>query len=108
MHKPYHEQTLPHTHVSHHGVSLAPSPTAAEKLRAMLVELKKQHPGEDARVTTCFQTLLKMVGNVARAPGEGKYRSIRMSNPVILEKVLSLDGSVQFLQAVGFQVGCVC
>ncbi len=73
----------------------------------MLVELKKQHPGEDARVTTCFQTLLKMVGNVARAPGEAKFRSVRLSNPVILEKVLSLDGSIQFLEAVGFQV-CVC
>lgn len=76
----------------------------AEKLRAILVGIKHAHPNEDARVTTCFQTLLKMVGNVARAPHEEKFRRVRLSNPVILEKVVSLDGSVAFLEVVGFEV----
>ena len=95
FHTPVHIYICIHTHIQH---------TVAEKLRAILVGIKHAHPNEDARVTTCFQTLLKMVGNVARAPHEEKFRRVRLSNPVILEKVVSLDGSVAFLEVVGFEV----
>ena len=42
--------------------------SVAEKLRACLVAVKKV-VGDDK---TCFETLLKMLGNVANAPGEAK------------------------------------
>ena len=39
-------------------------------MRDRLVALKKGHPGEDERVKTCFQTLMKFCANVATNPGE--------------------------------------
>ena len=38
---------------------------------AAQVDMKKRHAAEDARLKTCWSTLLKYIGNVAqaRAPG---------------------------------------
>ena len=41
-----------------------------EKMRALLVAMKKGHPGQDEGLKTCWQTLLKMCGNVYNNPGE--------------------------------------
>lgn len=41
----------------------------AEKLRNVLVAMKKAHSGDGERVKACFQTLLKFCGNVATNPG---------------------------------------
>ena len=40
-----------------------------EKMRGLLVEMKKAHPGQDEAVKTCWQTLLKICGNVYNSPG---------------------------------------
>ena len=39
-------------------------------MRALLVAMKKAHPGQDDALKTCWQTLLKMCGNVYNKPGE--------------------------------------
>lgn len=39
-------------------------------MRALLVAMKKGHPGQDEGLKTCWQTLLKMCGNVYNNPGE--------------------------------------
>lgn len=41
-----------------------------EKMRGLLVDMKKAHPGQDDALKTCWQTLLKMCGNVYNNPGE--------------------------------------
>lgn len=41
-------------------------------MRALLVAMKKAHPGQDEALKTCWQTLLKMCGNVYNNPGEKK------------------------------------
>lgn len=76
--------------------------SVAEKLRPILVDIKKRYPGQDERVSTCYTTILKLVGNVAKAPGEEKFRKVKLTNPAIQAKVASLEGSVPFLEAVGF------
>lgn len=76
----------------------------AEKLRAVLVDIKKGLPGQDERATTCFTTLMKICGNVAKAPKEEKFRKIRLTNSAIQQKVASVPGALQFLGMVGFKV----
>ena len=37
-----------------------PPPVVGETMRALLVDMKKAHPGQDEAVKTCWQTLLKV------------------------------------------------
>ncbi|GAB4822019.1 hypothetical protein N2152v2_009065 [Parachlorella kessleri] len=77
--------------------------TAGERMRDRLVAVKKGHPGEDERVKTCFQTLMKFCANVATNPGEEKFRKIRLTNPAVQQRVGSMQGAVEFLELCGFQ-----
>lgn len=43
--------------------------TVGEKMRALLVGMKKAHLGQEEGLKTCWQTLLKMCGNVYNSPG---------------------------------------
>jgi UBX domain-containing protein 1/4 len=36
---------------------------------------------ENAKAKRTFQTLLRIVGNIAKNPNEEKYRRIRLNNP---------------------------
>lgn len=45
------------------------SPAVGEKMRRQLVEMKKAHPGQEEAVKVCWNTLLKMCGNVYTHPG---------------------------------------
>ena len=38
----------------------------SEQLRAALVAMKKAYPGQDDRLQTCWQTLLRYCGNIAQ------------------------------------------
>ncbi|KAK6060011.1 PUB domain protein, partial [Cooperia oncophora] len=49
------------------------------------------------------ETIGKYLQNIIENPGEAKYRRIRMSNKVFQERVASVKGGVQFLNAVGFK-----
>ena len=72
--------------------------SVAEKLRACLVAVKKV-VGDDK---TCFETLLKMLGNVANAPGEAKFLRIRLSNANVHARVGQHADAVKFLCLTGF------
>jgi hypothetical protein len=39
-------------------------------MRVLLVDMKKAHPGQDDALKTCWQTLLKMCGNIHAHPGK--------------------------------------
>lgn len=47
--------------------------------------------------------LLVLLDNVLKFPNEVKYRSIRLENKAIKEKLLSLEGSSELLTAIGFK-----
>jgi len=76
---------------------------AIEKLRNQLVSMKKGCASEEA-FKTCISTVLKYLGNVVRAPDEDKFRSINLGNAAFQSRVAAVQGAVDFLQLVGFQV----
>lgn len=47
--------------------------------------------------------LLKLLDNVIREPHQIKYRTIRLENKTIKEKVLSLPGAHGLLYHIGFE-----
>lgn len=52
--------------------------------------------------------LLKLLDNVIREPQNDKYRTIRLENKTIKEKVLTLNGVQEFLMKIGFIEVCYC
>lgn len=46
--------------------------------------------------------LLRILDNVIREPQNDKYRTIRLENKVIKEKLLCLHGTRAFLEKIGF------
>ena len=70
----------------------------AERMRVLLVEMKKAHSNEDEALKTAWTTLLKFVTNVAMNPTEEKYRKIRLTNPAVQERVVAFTGAVDFLE----------
>jgi len=77
--------------------------SAAEKMRAALVEMKKAAGDDEARNSTAWLTLLKLIGNVAHAPQVEKFRRIKLTNAAIQSRLTSLPGSITFLELCGFQ-----
>lgn len=56
------------------------------------------------RVQVCVDTLSKYLDNIIKNPEEEKFRKIRLGNKAFKERVASLQGTEEFIQAVGFQV----
>jgi len=54
-------------------------------------------------VRQCVETIGKYLDNISAHPHDEKYRRIRASNKVLQERVLSLRGAEEFLQAAGFR-----
>ena len=79
--------------------------SVAEKLRAELVAMKRAHTqeAEPGRFTTAASTLLTFCGNVAGAPGEDKYRRIRLGNATFQQRVGAVTGGLRFLELLGFE-----
>ncbi|KAK9831953.1 hypothetical protein WJX81_002741 [Elliptochloris bilobata] len=76
--------------------------TQISRLRELLVGMKKRYASEDERVKTCWSTLLKYIGNVARDPRQDKFRRIRQGNAAFQARVGGLEGGVAVLELLGF------
>lgn len=46
--------------------------------------------------------LLRILNNIIRDPQNDKYRTIRLENQIINEKLLSLNGVRELLEKIGF------
>lgn len=46
--------------------------------------------------------LLRILDNIIREPQNEKYRTIRLENKIIKEKLLSLNGVYKLLKKIGF------
>lgn len=68
-----------------------------EALVALLAEPDKE------RVRTALTTLIKIAGNILTDPSEPKYRSLKVDNKAIKEKVLACPGGRSMLLSVGFE-----
>ena len=85
------------------AAAAAPRPVnAAEKLRALLVAMKRAHTGEPGRFEAAVNALLTYAGNVASSPGEEKYRRVRLGNPAFQQRVGGVTNGLAFLQGLGF------
>lgn len=49
------------------------------------------------------EVLARLLGNVAAAPGEPKFRRLRLSNPRIQAEVLEAQGGLELLTVCGFE-----
>lgn len=54
------------------------------------------------KVDNCVETLGKYLDNIMKHPEEEKYRKIRINNRIFQDKVLPIEGAVDFLNAAGF------
>ncbi|KAK3562482.1 hypothetical protein QTP86_034598 [Hemibagrus guttatus] len=55
------------------------------------------------KVKSAIDIISKYIDNICKNPTEEKYRKIKVSNKVFLEKVSVIEGSREFLQALGFE-----
>ncbi|KAI4500033.1 hypothetical protein M0802_004903 [Mischocyttarus mexicanus] len=55
------------------------------------------------KIQQCIETLEKYIENILNNPGVEKYQKIRMCNKIFQEKVVPLEGALEFLQAAGFE-----
>jgi hypothetical protein len=79
--------------------------SAAEKLRAELVAMKRACEGEPGRFVAAAATLSTYCANIARAPAEEKFRRIRLGNAAFQQRVGGVPGGggLRFLEALGFE-----
>lgn len=90
-----------------------------EELRARIRQFLYEQMAEEPALTSCLlihtcnaprdrveagvETLCKYLNNIADHPSEDKYRRIRLNNRIFQERVLPLEGALEFLQAAGFE-----
>ncbi|XP_052394096.1 UBX domain-containing protein 6 [Carassius gibelio] len=55
------------------------------------------------KVKAAVDIISKYVENICKNPTEEKYRKIKLSNKVFQEKVSGIEGSREYLQALGFE-----
>ncbi|XP_050074079.1 peptide-N(4)-(N-acetyl-beta-glucosaminyl)asparagine amidase [Anopheles maculipalpis] len=69
-------------------------------LNQALVLALESNPKESYVVAA--ETLLRLLDNIIREPQNAKYRTVRIDNPSIREKLLSVTGMKQLMLAIGF------
>ncbi|EOA13913.1 hypothetical protein CARUB_v10027039mg, partial [Capsella rubella] len=76
----------------------------AEEMRECLRSLRRNHKNEDSRITRkAFETLLMIVSNAAKKPGEERYRRIRVTNRLFHERVGRYKEGIEFMELCGFK-----
>ncbi|XP_067086355.1 UBX domain-containing protein 6 [Osmerus mordax] len=55
------------------------------------------------KVKVAVDVISKYIENICKNPTEEKYRKIKLSNKVFQEKVRNVDGSLEYLLALGFE-----
>ncbi|KAL0278989.1 UNVERIFIED_CONTAM: hypothetical protein PYX00_000645 [Menopon gallinae] len=56
------------------------------------------------KIKACVEILIRYFENILENPNEEKYRKIRLSNKVFVEKVMPMEGALQVLEAAGFEI----
>lgn len=66
-----------------------------------LTNLSNVEPWADQE--TCYNTMLKVLNNIATNPGEAKFFSLKVDNAAIQNRILKHNGARGFLEAIGFR-----
>lgn len=70
--------------------------------RALTACLIIQNCNTKTKAEQCIETLSKYLENILQNPAEEKYRKIRTSNRIFVERVKSVEGGYDFLIGAGF------
>ncbi|XP_075060838.1 UBX domain-containing protein 6 [Mixophyes fleayi] len=76
--------------------------STTDSISASIMKIHTFNKDRD-KVRLGVETMAKYFSNIIGNPDEEKYRTIRLSNKVFREKISSLEGAHEFLEAVGFQ-----
>lgn len=71
-----------------------------EPVEAAVIMVWSLNPQD--RIDQAVPVLAKYLSNIQQNPTDPKYRRIRVSNKVFVEKIKDLKGAVEFLKGVGF------
>ncbi|OAD62966.1 UBX domain-containing protein 6, partial [Eufriesea mexicana] len=58
---------------------------------------------EKRKIDVCVETLGKYLENIINNPDEEKYKKIRIQNKIFQDKVVPVEGALEFLNAAGFR-----
>ncbi|XP_078482173.1 UBX domain-containing protein 6-like [Ciona intestinalis] len=67
------------------------------------VQMMKTLNTSQDKVQAAIDIIIRYIDNIIAHPGEEKYQKIRKNNKVFTEKVASVEGAEEFLEAAGFQ-----
>ncbi|XP_014272254.1 UBX domain-containing protein 6 [Halyomorpha halys] len=73
----------------------------ADDILAAVLTIKSLNTAKESE--ECVKVLEKYVRNLIDFPDNDKYRCIRLANPVLSEKVIGIEGGLDFLFAIGFK-----
>lgn len=76
----------------------------ASEFRAALNFIDAHHGSDNAGLTHTLDTLTQIVTKLKEAPGEKKYRSIRLLNKTFWDRVGGVNGGISFMTALGFDL----
>ena len=72
----------------------------------VLQNIEKLQDNDTSVFLEASEILIKFANNVINNPSNQKYRKIRVGNPIVVEKLLPVNGAVECLFAIGFQEVC--
>lgn len=75
----------------------------SDRMRSLMVEMKKSTAISDDKKAIGFQTLKKIVGNVIAMPDNPKFRTLKLDNPVIQDRIGNVPETIEFLKTAGFE-----
>ncbi|GFU35333.1 UBX domain-containing protein 6 [Nephila pilipes] len=96
------------------GPEVLPKKEIKQRIKEFLYEQLEQERGLTAcliihtvnenkeKVSIGIETLARYLSNILDNPNEEKYRKIRLNNKVFQERIVGLEGALDFLNAAGF------
>ncbi len=71
----------------------------SDDITSLLIKLKKSI-SDNLTFINCLETLQKIIENILRYPFDEKYRCIRLTNKIFLEKIKPYDYAIEILKKV--------
>ena len=92
-------QQAPQLPSASHLQQAEPHSEAADAVSVAVAQLASDPAGPAAA-----EVLGRLLANITAAPGEAKFRRLRLSNPRIQSAVVDVSGGVELMLACGFEV----
>ncbi|XP_035681979.1 UBX domain-containing protein 6-like [Branchiostoma floridae] len=100
---PLTEQSVPKERLDQHKRECIMTSLIDSPVIMAVTMIQSLNKGRD-KVQVCVDTLRKYLENILANPQEEKFRKIRLSNKAFQDRVASMEGHEEFLQAAGFSL----